>query len=140
MLLKISSLLYHNCCVFGPAFGRCVHQKTGQNTFLKITKLRYPLRESTSFWVSTSFKEYLKTLFSDFFHISGWKFTEKHLKSTKKVENDQKIFSTNTWKLVKIHNTHLNWFKRGLSCTDNLQLQSSRLYAHFAPLDWIKVG
>ena len=66
------------------------------NFCLKSRKNMYPLRESTSVCMSTSFKEQLKTLFfksfKKFFLDSKQKFIEKHLKTRKKVENGQKKY------------------------------------------------
>ena len=60
------------CCVFWPAFRCCAHQKAGWTTFFcrfqqkinrKKTNSRYPLKESTSFCISTSFEDWQISLF-----------------------------------------------------------------------------
>ena len=60
--------------------------------------------ELTSVWVSTSFKEYLQTLF---FLVFGQKITKKCLKSTKKVENSQKSIPTT----FPLHAASESWSK-----------------------------
>ena len=115
-----------HCCVFWPAFGCCAHLEAGQNTFLepfstffvhfkpknqlKKTHSRYPLRESTSICVSTSFEEKTKMeKNTNFLFIFRRFFTEKSLKWTKKVENGSKKYIDQL--SCRVHAALESWLK-----------------------------